>query len=208
MTTHICFVLDRSGSMSTIADDVVGGFNTFLADQQADGNDAVMTLVQFDTQDPFEVVADAVPIAEMVPLTGATFVPRAGTPLFDALGRAIAHVSARQAKLAELHVAQDDVLVVAFTDGEENSSQELTRAQLFALIKDREAAGWTFAYMGANQDAYAEAGDMGLDPGRAANWAADAQGAQTAFLTLSAATKHKRERDRRGEKDPDDFFGS
>jgi Mg-chelatase subunit ChlD len=208
MTTHICFVLDRSGSMATIADDVVGGFNTFLADQQADGTDAVMTLVQFDTQDPFEVVADAVPIAEMVPLTGATFVPRGATPLLDALARAIAHVSARQAKLAQLHVAPDDVLVVAFTDGEENSSVEVTRAQLFGLIKGREAAGWTFAYMGANQDAYAEAGGMGLDAGRAAGWAADADGAHTAFLTLSAATKRKRDRDRRGEQEPDDFFGS
>src|SRR5688572_16921432 len=114
MTTHICFVLDRSGSMASIADDVVGGYNTFLADQQADGKDAVMTLVQSDTQDPFEVMADAVPIAEMVPLTPATFVPRSGTPLLDALGRAIAHVAAREAKLAELHAAPEDVLVVAF----------------------------------------------------------------------------------------------
>src|SRR5688500_9013338 len=121
MSTHIGFVLDRSGSMATIAEDVVGGFNTFLADQQADGNDAVMTLVQFDSQDPFEVLADAVPVAEMVPLTAATFVPRGGTPLFDALSRAITHVTARQATLAELDVPLEDILVVAFTDGQENS---------------------------------------------------------------------------------------
>lgn len=207
MSTHICFVLDRSGSMATIAQDVVGGFNTFLADQQADGNDAVMTFVQFDSQDAFEILADAVPVAEMVPLTGAAFVPRGGTPLLDALSRAITHVSARQAKLAELDVPLEDVLVVAFTDGQENSSHEITRQQLFAMIKDREAAGWTFVYMGANQDAYAEADAMGVTGGRSQNWAADADGTHTAFLTLSAATKRKRGRDRLGEQEPPDFFG-
>jgi len=75
-------------------------------------------------------------------------------------------------------------------------------------MKDREAAGWAFAYMGVNQDAYAEAGGMGLEAGNAANWAADAHGTRTAFATLSRATRHKRDRDRRGQAEPDDFFGA
>lgn len=206
MTTHICFVLDRSGSMASIAPDVVGGFNTFLSDQQADGKDAVMTFVQFDTQDAFEVLADAVPMAEMVPLTAATFVPRGGTPLFDALARAIVHAGARAAQRAELDLPAEDVLMVAFTDGQENSSREFDRAQLFDLIKAREGDDWTFAYMGANQDAYAEAGAIGLTQGKSQNWVADAPGTHQAFLRLSDATKRKRGRDRLGQADPDDFF--
>ena len=78
---HIYFLLDRSGSMESMADDVVGGFNGFLATQQADGHDAVLTLVQFDSQDPHEVLVDAVPIAEVRPLDPARFQPR-GAPRF------------------------------------------------------------------------------------------------------------------------------
>ena len=67
-TTHIYFVLDRSGSMEAIADDVIGGFNTFLDEQAADGPDAAMTLIQFDTGNPFEILAEAAPVREMIRL--------------------------------------------------------------------------------------------------------------------------------------------
>jgi len=73
---HIFFLLDRSGSMEPMADDVVGGFNGFLAAQQAEGHDALMTLVQFDSQDPHEVLVNARPIAEVRPLDRARFHPR------------------------------------------------------------------------------------------------------------------------------------
>ncbi len=73
---HIFFLLDRSGSMEPMADDVVGGFNGFLATQKAEGHDAVMTLVQFDSQDPHEVLVNAKPIAEVRPLERAKFQPR------------------------------------------------------------------------------------------------------------------------------------
>ena len=71
MHTHIYFLLDRTGSMNPMVDDVVGGFNTFLAEQRAEGDDARMTLVQFDSQDPFEVIADAVRLAKVPELTAA-----------------------------------------------------------------------------------------------------------------------------------------
>ncbi|MCX6524746.1 MAG: hypothetical protein NTX58_08280, partial [Actinobacteria bacterium] len=95
---HIYVLLDRSGSMQSIASDVVGGFNRLLADQQADGADARMTLVQFDSNDPQEVIADAIPIAEMVGLDASNFVPRGGTPLLDATGRLMATATARVAQ--------------------------------------------------------------------------------------------------------------
>jgi hypothetical protein len=142
---HICFLLDRSGSMHSIANDVVGGFNGFLAAQQADGADALMTLVQFDSQDPHEVLVDAAAIGEVRPLTTATFQPRGGTPLYDAMGRTIADATIRSERLGADDGAREEILFVTFTDGEENQSVEYTRDMVLELIGKREADGWTFA---------------------------------------------------------------
>jgi hypothetical protein len=92
---HIYFVLDRSGWMQSIAPDVMGGFNAFLVAQQADGSDALLTLVQFDSQDPHEVLVDAAAIQSAPPLTSASFVPRGGTRLYDAMGHIIADATIR-----------------------------------------------------------------------------------------------------------------
>ena len=91
----VVVVLDRSGSMDSIASDVVGGFNSFVAEQAADGADALMTLIQFDSGDAHEVLASAAPITEIARLTSTTFVPRGGTPLYDAMGHAIADATIR-----------------------------------------------------------------------------------------------------------------
>ena len=82
--TDITIVLDRSGSMATTKSDVIGGFNRFVQDQKAVPGECRLTLVQFDSQDPYEVVRDAVPITDVQLLDDATFVPRANTPLYDA----------------------------------------------------------------------------------------------------------------------------
>ncbi len=122
MHTHIYFLLDRTGSMNPMVDDVVGGFNTFLAEQRAEGDDARMTLVQFDSQDPFEVMTDAVSLAKVPELTVATFQPRGMTPLLDATGDLIAHAAERVEKRNEAGKKPESIVVVTFTDGEENAS--------------------------------------------------------------------------------------
>ena len=88
-STHIVVLIDRSGSMATIASDVIGGFNTFVDDQRSNGNDARMSVIQFDSQDPQDVTVWGAPLAEITHLTGQTFQPRGGTPLLDATGLAI-----------------------------------------------------------------------------------------------------------------------
>ena len=95
-TVHIYVLLDRSGSMATMVEQVVAGFNRLIAEQQADGRDARMTLVRFDDEDPREVVFEAVPIAEVVPLTARDFEPRGMTPLLDATGSIIDRASWRR----------------------------------------------------------------------------------------------------------------
>jgi len=191
-TLHIYFLLDRSGSMQSMASDVVGGFNSFLESQQRDGPDALFTLAQFDTEDPHEVLADAVPIREMVPLDGHLFQPRGGTPLFDAMGMLIADATIRAEGLSSAAQAVEEILFVTFTDGHENASREYTREKIFELVKKREDQGWTFAFLGANQDSYAEGGRIGYSAGNIQNFAADATGSAAAYSSLSRSVAKRR----------------
>ena len=205
-TVHLYVLLDRSGSMATMADDVIGGFNRLLADQQADGADARMTLVQFDSHDPQEVLADAVPIAEMMPLDASTFVPRGGTPLLDATGRLLATASARAATLASVD-RTEEVVIVSITDGHENQSREQSLASIRTLIDGRTEAGWTFVFLGAALDVYGEADGLGVSGGNTQAFAASPVGTRMAFDSLSRSTAAMRGKVRRGEHvDKDDFF--
>lgn len=205
--THIYFLLDRSGSMSSMAADVIGGFNHFVADQRAGGADARMTLVQFDTQDPFEMLADAELIGSIRPLDAATFTPRGGTPLLDATAQIIRHAEMRASVLTQLNGAPENILVVTFTDGEENQSTHYTRAQILRLVAEKEAQGWTFVFLGAGLDAYGEGGSIGYRGGSTQSFAPDGQGARLAFESLSKATTVYRQKKRgRVTIDNGDFF--
>lgn len=206
-TAHLYVLLDRSGSMQAIADDVIGGFNHLLAEQQVDGPDARMTLVQFDSQDPEEVVADAVPVIEMVALDAATFVPRGGTPLLDATGRIIGRASAHAASLAATGAPAEDITIVTVTDGQENQSRELGLEQVRAMIAAKQAAGWTFAFLSAGLDAYGEGGRMGHDPRSTQAFAGTGAGARAAWTSTSDAMRRKRSYLRTGQAfDPQDLF--
>ena len=183
---HIHFLLDRSGSMASIASDVIGGFNQFLKGQKANGSDAVMTLVQFDSQDPQEVLVDALPIRTVKRLSSSTFVPRGSTPLFDALGQLLSNASFRAASRAKEGLRPEEQLVVLFTDGEENASTEFSLKAIRKLITTKEELGWGFLYLGANQDAFEAGGDLGISRGNISNFAADSVGSALAFQDLNA----------------------
>lgn len=204
---HLYVLLDRSGSMASMADDVIGGFNTLLAEQQADGNDARMTLVQFDGTDPQEVITDAVPIAEMTELDSATFVPRGNTPLLDATGILLGRAAARVAQRTADGLPAEEIVVVSITDGHENASREYTLAAVSQLIAAHTAAGWTFVFLGAALDVYGEAGGLGYDLRSVQAFAPDGRGSTAAWASLSRATSAKRDLIRRAvEHDKGDFF--
>jgi Mg-chelatase subunit ChlD len=207
MNTHLYILLDRSGSMASMAGDVIGGFNNLLADQKADGPDARITLVQFDSNDAQEVIIDAQRITQAAPLTAGTFQPRGGTPLLDATGRLIARAAARAESRRHLDKAKEAVLFVTITDGEENQSREYTREHIRTLIRAHEAQGWTFVFLGAGIDAYAEAGGIGVDARSTQAWAPDGAGAQAAFAATSAAMVTRRQKLRGGRAvDNRDFY--
>lgn len=183
---HVSFLIDRSGSMSGLESDVVGGFNRFAAEQRQQPGDCRLTLVQFDSEDPFEVIYDAAPLAEVADLTRDRYQPRGTTPLLDALG---ALIESADRRLAGLGAAAEDQVVVVFTDGYENASRRWSRPALFAAVEERKAAGWSFVFMGANQDSYLEAGRIGFDRGNIQNFAADSRGAEASFRSVSRSVK-------------------
>lgn len=183
--THIVFLLDRSGSMDEIRDDAIGGFNTLLADQQAAPGNCTFTLVQFDTQDPAEIVHDAKPIQEVPPLDRDTYQPRGGTPLLDAMGHLIAHTGQRLAAMAE-HQRPGKVIFAVLTDGLENSSRLHTRSQIFDMVKhQREVYNWQFMFLGADQDAIAEAASFGIAEELSMSIGKTRQGTRRAFEMTS-----------------------
>ncbi len=182
---HVSFLIDRSGSMQGLEADVVGGFNRFAAEQRRQPGGCRLTLVQFDSQDPFEVIHDARPLDEVDDLTLDRYRPRGTTPLLDALGALIESVDRR---LEESGGSVEDQAVVVFTDGLENASRRWSRSDLFAAVERRKQAGWSFVFMGANQDSYREAGRLGFERGNIQNYESDARGTASSFRSFSRAT--------------------
>ncbi len=159
---HIAVILDRTGSMESIRDDIIGGFNAFLKKQQAEPGKATMTLAQFDTQDPYEVLCTFKPLGEVPELTLETYVPRAGTPLLDAMGRGINDLDESLAKLPT-KARPDRIVMVIITDGQENSSREFDKAQVEKMIKAKqEKSGWQFVFLSADLAAIDDAVRTGI----------------------------------------------
>jgi len=189
---HISVVLDRSGSMGAIADDVVGGFNEFLDRQKQEEGEARVSLVQFDGQNPFEVLTDAIDVAEVRPLSRTTYRPRGNTPLFDAVGRMIARIDAGIALRKTHRLPEEDHVVLIITDGLENASREFDRATIFSLIEKRRADGWVFTFLGADQDAYAEGGRIGVAPMNRRTWEKSAAGVRKMYGDVAYSVSEHR----------------
>ncbi len=164
------FLLDCSGSMESCWDDTIGGYNSLVREQAEFGG--TMTLIQFDHE--YQVTYENKPIGEVVPLTRETYKPRGSTALLDAIGRAI-----KECKTDMIPT------VIILTDGHENASKTYTKAHIKDLIFERQKDGWQFVYLGANQDAFAEAGSIGIAPACTMNY--DANRTPEAFTRLSAA---------------------
>ncbi|MEL7168920.1 MAG: vWA domain-containing protein [Bacteroidota bacterium] len=186
--TELVCVIDRSGSMQSIRDDAIGGFNAFLDSQKQGEGDARLTLVFFNHE--YGLVHNAAPIESVDPLTTETFVPRGNTALLDAVGRTIDDVGARLAEAPEAE-RPGTVLVCILTDGLENASSDYTRDRVKSMIEHQQSKyGWEFQFLAANQDAFAEAGSIGIAPVNAMPFVANAEGTKAAFAQVSArATK-------------------
>lgn len=186
---EIAVILDRSGSMQSIAGDAIGGFNAFLAAQRGEPGAARLSLVLFD--DRYEVPLKSIPLADVPDLTTRTFVPRGSTALLDAIGRTLRKMTTSfAARPAEKRPAR--IIVAILTDGEENASHEYTRPHIFDLIGEKRAQGWEFVFLAANQDAFTAAERLNILREDAANFSATPGQACDAFLDMSSRVSEKR----------------
>lgn len=186
--TDITVVLDRSGSMDNIKNDIIGGFNNFIREQRnvKNAGECVVTLIQFDSQNPQETLYTAMPVDNVRDLTNNTFVPRGGTPLYDAVGQAIKSAGHRLSQMNE-YQRPDKVIFVIMTDGEENASQEFSSMSLFQLIGMQESLyRWHFIFIGANQDAIKAAGKMNIRAAQSITYAAAGPQVQAVYTSLGA----------------------
>jgi Mg-chelatase subunit ChlD len=151
--SHITIVADRSGSMQAIRSDAEGAINAFIKDQQKAEGRATLTLVDFDTQEPYNVVFDG----KLEDAPKYNLNPRGGTPLRDAIGRGITQTGEMLAALEE-DKRPGHVFFVVQTDGQENSSKEWTQEAINAAIKDHEDNfAWTFVFLASGPQAWSAA---------------------------------------------------
>jgi Mg-chelatase subunit ChlD len=183
--THIAVILDRTGSMESIRDDTIGGFNAFLTEQKQQPGKATLTLVQFDSQDPYEVIHQVKTIKEVSELTKETYVPRASTPLLDAIGRGINDLEKCLADMKE-DSRPSKVVFVVITDGQENASREFRRDQILKMITEKEKQNsWQFVFLSADLDAINDAMDHGFQAKAAMAFDQTGVGVKNAWASVS-----------------------
>ena len=183
--TEIIFVIDKSGSMSNLAGDTIGGFNGFIESQKAIEGKATLTTVLFDTT--YKTLHNGVDLHEVKAMTNSDYLPYGGTAMLDAIGDTINQVQDRHDELGT--EKPENVLFVITTDGEENSSRKYTKSQIEKMIKHQtNGHGWKFMFLGANMDAVKEASSIGISSDWSTNYTYTAKGVCDAYTTLSNAT--------------------
>lgn len=188
MKTMICLILDRSGSMGGRENDVVNGVNAFIEEQKKNPDPATIAFVRFDSEnvERFRQMAN---LAEVAPLARAEFEPRGGTPLLDAVGRTIVELDNDWAR-----ERPDRAVVVIVTDGEENSSREYTKEKVKQMITAREdSKQWAFIYLGADVDAFQEAGALGIKTLNTASYTKSAAGMAAAYHAVGQTVNSMRQ---------------
>jgi len=180
--THITFVLDRSGSMNSIWNDVQGSFNQFVKDQNSQPGYATFSLYIFD--DFHDRLADFVDLTTFAGLP-LNVKPRGSTALLDAIGRSIIETGNRLSIISLLDRPSKVVFVVQ-TDGYENASREFTFAKISEIIRHQtDNYNWQFVFLGANIDAIASASQVGINPANSVNYAASSIGTKSVYDVLS-----------------------
>ena len=188
--TELVFILDRSGSMSGLEADTIGGFNALIAKQKKVAGRAVVSTVLFD--DRIEVLHDRVPLERIEPLTDRDYYVRGCTALLDALGGGIHHIG-NVHKYARPEDRPEKTLFVITTDGMENASRRYTAEKVKAMVERQKARyGWEFLFLGANMDAVEVAGRVGIGADRAATYRCDEEGTALNFEVISDAVRHVR----------------
>lgn len=186
--TEIVFILDKSGSMSGLEDDTIGGFNSFIENQKREDGAAYVTTVMFSTN--FEKIHDRVDLSEIKPLTDRDYRVGGGTALYDALCDTIEHITTVHRYIRKEDVPEKTIFVIT-TDGEENASRRYRAADVKRMVRVCEnELGWEFLFLGANIDAFAAADRIGIRRSHAAKY--DCAETGTMFGAVSSAVSYCR----------------
>ena len=181
--TEIVFILDRSGSMSGLEGDTIGGFNAMIEKQRLEPGEAVVSTVLFDTHS--DVIHDRLGLDRIPRLPDREYCVRGCTALLDAIGGAIHHIGNIH-KYAREEDRPEKTLFVITTDGMENASRRYSYERVREMIThQKEKYGWEFLFLGANIDAAREAARFGIDADRAADYHADTQGTAVIYEAMS-----------------------
>lgn len=183
--TEIVFILDQSGSMSDLASDTIGGFNSLIEKQKQEDGEALVSTVLFNNRSC--VIHDRVPIEKVEKLTCRDYVPNGSTALLDAVGDAIGHIG-NVHKYARSEDVPEKTLFVITTDGMENAIRRHTLEDVKRKIeRQREKFGWEFIFLGANIDAAQTASSMGISYEQAVNYVPDKTGTKVLYASVSNA---------------------
>ena len=202
--TEIVFILDRSGSMSGLEKDTIGGFNTTIEKQKQEEGEAIVSTVLFDND--MEVLHDRVSLENVAPLTDKEYYARGCTALLDAIGGAIHHIG-NVHKYAREEDRPEKTIFVITTDGYENASRRYTSDRVKQMVeRQKQKYGWEFIFLGANIDAVETARNFGIDEERAANFVNDGAGIGVMYeaqCCLMSDIRHNRKNERGWKKNVD-----
>ena len=202
--TEVIFILDRSGSMSGLEADTIGGFNSMIAKQKKEDGEAYISTILFDDQT--EVLYDRVPVSKIEPMNDKQYYVRGCTALLDALGGAIHHIG-NVHKYAREEDRPEKTLFIITTDGMENSSRQYSYEKVKKMVeRQKKKYGWEFLFLGANIDAIEVAGRFGIAANRAINYESDRQGTQLNYEVLSRTVSEFRACECDDEADMDEMF--
>jgi hypothetical protein len=182
---EIVCIIDRSGSMASVQDDMIGGFNTFIDEQKKLPGEVSVTYAQFDHE--YEIIHESIPINKLPLLTSETYSPRGLTALLDAVGKTLEDVGERLHNTPEAN-RPEKVVVIIMTDGMENASKRfLQKSEIKKMIEHQQKKySWEFIYLGANQDAFAEGASFGVPIVNTQVFSVDSSGVNGAYNTISA----------------------
>ena len=181
--TELVFILDRSGSMTGLEGDTIGGFNSMIEKQRREAGKALVSTVLFDNES--KVIHDRLPLDKVPPMTEREYYTRGSTALLDAVGGAIHHI-ANIHKYARHEDVPERTLFVITTDGHENASRRYDYGTVRRMIEhEKEKYGWEFLFLGANIDAAKEAARFGIGADRAVDYKCDAAGTALNFEVLN-----------------------
>lgn len=189
--TELVFILDRSGSMSGLEDDTIGGFNAMIEKQKKEDGEVYVSTILFDNVS--QVLHDRVKLKEIPKMTEKDYTVRGCTALVDAIGGAISHIGNIH-KYARPEDVPEHTMFVITTDGMENASRHYSSKEVKRMIeKQKEMYGWEFLFIGANIDAVETAAEFGINSNRAVNYHADSKGTKVLYESVSKAVCNVRE---------------